>query len=132
MNYLLDTHIFIWTRLEPQKLSAKQRQVISGTAQKFISTTTLWEISLKFGLGKLKLGRHTPEQFIDSAIVTGFQILAPEPATFTSFYQLPPILKHKDPFDRMLIWQAIQQNLVLLSSDEAMPNYKIHGLKLAK
>lgn len=132
MNYLLDTHVFVWARLSPQKLSSTQREIItSPSVQKYISTLSIWEISLKFGLGKFELGGHTPEELLNSAISIGFGVMAPEAMHFASFYRLPKVVKHKDPFDRMLIWQATQQNLTLLSHDKAMPSYKIYGLNLA-
>lgn len=131
MQYLLDTHIFIWARLAPQKLSAAQLSIVSDKAtQKCISTIVIWEISLKFSLGKLELGGHTPEEMLDSAAEAGFYTISPDASDFASFYRLPDAAAHKDPFDRMLIWQAIRQDLTLLSHDAAMPGYKIHGLKL--
>lgn len=131
MKYLLDTHTLLWYRLEPNKLSEVHRLAISASdKQKYISTISIWEISLKFGLGKLGLNGHTPEEFVTSAVDIGFQIIQPEVGNFASFHRLPNVLKHKDPFDRMLIWQALNQDLVLLSHDTKMATYKIHGLTL--
>lgn len=128
MSYLLDTHILLWSRLEPKKLSNSHKKIINSNEQKFISPISIWEISLKFSLGKLNLGGHNPEEFLDSALQLGFQIAVPEVEQFASFHNLPKVSKHQDPFDRMIIWQATQSNLILLSHDNQMPKYKIHGL----
>ena len=129
--YLLDTHILLWSRLEPTKLSKSHQAIISShDEQKFISIISIWEISLKYSLGKLELGGHTPEEFLHTAQEIGFQLTTPEPEYFASYYQLKSIQGHKDPFDRMLIWQAIHESMTLISSDSALPKYKPEGLKL--
>ena len=132
MSYLLDTHILIWSRLAPDKLSKTQQTIIaSDHEQKLISTATIWEIGLKFGLGKLELGGHTPEEFLRTSVELGYQIVAPRPEDFASFYRLPTASGHKDPFDRMLVWQAIQNGLTLLSHDPKLSTYQADGLKVA-
>lgn len=131
MNYILDTHILLWTRLEPNRLSKPQRSILeSSIDRKFISTLTIWELSLKFSLGKLDLSGHTPEEFMSSAYKLGLQVLAPTPDQFASFHRLPKNIAHKDPFDRMLIWQAMQSDMCLVSSDTKLAAYEIHGLIL--
>jgi len=125
-NYLLDTHVLLWYRLDPDKISARHRRIISGKGSiKFISSLSIWEISLKFGLGKLHLGGHTPEEFMATALAVGFQIASPEPEHFASFHRLPPFPGHKDPFDRILVWQAKQTGLILLSGDSKLSEYSI-------
>lgn len=132
MNYLLDTHTLLWLRYSPAKLSKSQLDVIkSSKSQKFISAISIWEISLKFAIGKLNLGGHTPEEFLQTAKDLGFSILTPTAEQFASLHHLPQVVKHKDPFERMLIWQAIQDKFTLLSSDSKMPDYDIHGLRVA-
>jgi PIN domain nuclease of toxin-antitoxin system len=132
VNYLLDTHVLLWFGLDPERISSKQRAIIDGRdAMKFISSISIWEISLKFARGKLSLGRHTPEEFLESALSLGFHIISPDPGQFASFHKLPSVVGHKDPFDRMLIWQAIQSDLIFLSQDRQLPNCDIHGLKFA-
>jgi len=132
VSYLLDTHTLLWLRLSPEKLPEAHQEIIADARMpKIISTITVWEISLKFAIGKLDLGGNNPEEFLRSAVHLGFQVMAPESTQFASFYQLAHVTGHKDPFDRMLIWQAIQNNLTLLSHDRQLPNYKPHGLMLA-
>lgn len=132
MIYLLDTQILLWTRLWPYRLSAVQQEIIGASQDiKYFSAISLWEISLKYGLNKLDLGLNTPEEFFKSALGLGLLMAVPEPQDFASFYHLPAVLRHKDPFDRMLIWQAVRHNFTLLSHDKKMPEYNVHGLKTA-
>ena len=115
MNYLLDTHILLWARLDPAKLSKTQKDIIASPEyQKFISVISVWEISLKFSLGKLQLGDHDPESFLATAKNLGFQLALPEHEYFASYHRLGKVPGHRDPFDRMLIWQAICSGMTFL------------------
>jgi PIN domain nuclease of toxin-antitoxin system len=132
MTYLLDTHILIWALLDPDKLSKIHQDILNDISKhKFISVISVWEISLKFGLGKLELGSHTPEEFLVVATRLGLHTVSPEPSTYASFHNLKLNPLHKDPFDRMIIWQALQDGLTLVSYDSKMSQYKPQGLKLA-
>ena len=132
MKYLLDTHILICARLDQKKLTASHRAILkSATEEKFISAISVWEISLKYSIGKLELGDLTPDKFIAGIHKIGIKVMAPSTEQYSSFYLLPTINKHKDPFDRMIIWHSIKSGLTLISSDKQMSEYKIHGLHLA-
>ncbi len=132
MSYLLDTHALLWLRLSPSKLSLRHRKILESPGeQKFISSLSIWEISLKYALGKLALGGHTPEEFLSTAVNLGLQVVTPTPEQFASFHRLPKLKNHKDPFDRMLIWQAVQSGHVLVSSDRQVATYDIDGLAVA-
>ena len=129
MSYLLDTHAFLWAVFSPNKLSAKARKEIrSAESTICLSTISFWEISLKFALGKIELKNCKPNDLPDIAAQMHIEIIQPTAQETASFYQLPKV-KHKDPFDRMIIWQAIQQPLVLISKDADFPEYKELGLK---
>jgi PIN domain nuclease of toxin-antitoxin system len=130
VNYLLDTHTFIWTLSEDEKLSDVARPIIENTNNSiFVSSVSFWEISLKFSTGKLKLSGFVPEEMPELSKKLGFEIITPTPNESASFHKLI-ITTHKDPFDRMLIWQAIQRDLVFISKDESLKQYKAAGLKL--
>ena len=130
MNYLLDTHAFLWAAFSPNKLSTKARNEIrSAENQVCISLVSFWEISLKYTLGKIELSNCTPADMPDIATQMGIEIIQLGAQETASFYQLPKIA-HKDPFDRMIIWQAIQQQLVLISKDANFPEYRQFGLKV--
>jgi PIN domain nuclease of toxin-antitoxin system len=131
MNYMLDTHILLWVRFSPEKLTKTQKTIIeSPDKEKFISAVTAWEISLKYSLGKLDLGGDTPEVFIAGLQKVGIKSITPTQEQYATFYLLPKVEKHKDPFDRMIIWHAMNSGLTLISSDKKLSGYKLHGLRL--
>jgi PIN domain nuclease of toxin-antitoxin system len=130
MNCLLDTHAFLWTAMHPEQLSRHTRALILDAANDIhVSVVTFWEVSLKFALGKIELQGITPAELPDAAIQMGFTLLPLAPRDAATFYQLPRF-QHKDPFDRMLVWQSICQNLTLLSRDPDLRQYQPHGLRV--
>jgi PIN domain nuclease of toxin-antitoxin system len=130
MNILIDTHILLWSLFEPKKLSKKQRQALIDKEHDIhVSPISLWEISLKYSLGKLNLQKILPEELISYIEESGFYLTSTTPATHATYYQLPRI-GHKDPFDRMLIWQAISQDWHLMSRDSSLTAYQKSGLNL--
>lgn len=130
MNFLLDTHVFLWAIFEPEQVPKKLKAfIISNESVSFISLISFWEISLKFALGKINLKGVLPEALPEIARKDGFEILDLNIDTVSSFYKLPT-LKNKDPFDRMLVWQAVTSDLTLLTKDREFAEYKEHGLKI--
>ena len=130
MNCLLDTHTFLWAAMSPQRLSQDAQAIILEVANDiYVSVVTFWEVSLKFALGKIDLRGITPEDLPDAATQMGFVLLTLTPQDASTFHQLPRF-QHKDPFDRMLAWQAIRQNLTLVSKDSALQQYQTHGLRV--
>ena len=94
-----------------------------------ISAISLWEISLKFESGKLNLGKFRPS---DLNILANNNRIVPvdlSSETAASFYQLKTYY-HKDPFDRLLIWQCIKEDYIFLTEDENIKLYKGEGLKV--
>lgn len=129
MRILIDTHIFLWALMSPEKLSQPVRETLIKADQVCISSISFWEISLKFGLGKLELKGLKPEDLPKAAQVSGFKVLECDAQLFASSHQLKNI-GHKDPFDRLIIHTAIQNQLVLISEDNAFADYVSQGLKL--
>lgn len=130
MNYLVDTHTFLWAALSPEKLSKKSKNILlDAQLKKYLSIITLWEISLKFSAGKLDLRGGLPDNMPTLAKKVGFEILNLDTDTASSFYKLPK-LRNKDPFDRMLAWQAISGDCQLLTKDQGFADYKDQGLKI--
>ena len=128
MNCLLDTHTFLWAAMSPEQLSRHACATILDAANDIhVSAVTFWEVSLKFALGKIELQGTTPEELPDAARQMGFTLLTLAPQDAATFYQLPRF-QHKDPFDRMLVWQSICQHLTLLSKDSDLRQYQPHGL----
>lgn len=130
MNCIVDTHIFLWIIFSPQKISKKIKDIIlDPETTKWVGLATFWEISLKYQLGKLDLAGILPDQLPAVAKDSGFEFLELDHNTASSFYKLPK-LRNKDPFDRMLAWQAISKDYYLLTKDRNFVDYKDHGLKV--
>ncbi|SMP44874.1 type II toxin-antitoxin system VapC family toxin [Desulfonatronum lacustre] len=132
MNYLVDTHYIIWSLLDPEKIRQEHRQVLTDSdSAKFVSSISFWEISLKYSLGKLDLVGVSPEEMLTAACKAGFHLLESDGEDMASAYRLPFVEAHKDPFDRLLIWQCIRNNMTLITADSAIKAYTAFGLKLA-
>jgi PIN domain nuclease of toxin-antitoxin system len=129
MNLLLDTHGFLWSLFTPDKLSkAAVREIKSPNNDVAVSVVTFWEISLKYTIGKLELTGVKPEELPDFAGQMNLEILPLTAAEASSFHKLPR-LSHKDPFDRIIIWQAIQRKMTLVSKDRDFKAYRKFGLR---
>ena len=129
MNYLLDTHVFLWAVFEPDRLSEKARQAIEDPDNTvYVSSATYWEISLKYALGKLVLTNVLPDALPDTSRQMDFEIMDVDADTASTFYRLPRT-KHKDPFDRLVVWQAIKKNVTLITKDKGIGVYRKLGLK---
>ncbi len=128
MKYLLDTHTFIWLMISPEKLSDKCRKIIVSSQDMYISSVALWEISIKFGLGKMELTGVLPEELLEQSKALRIQVMDFNSNDVISFYKLAR--HHKDPFDRMLVWQSIRNNMTLLSKDNRLELYEENGLQL--
>jgi PIN domain nuclease of toxin-antitoxin system len=130
MNLLLDTHILLWVLLEPQKLDKRIKHFLEQPESNvYISNLCLWEISLKYGSGKLKLDRIVPDDILSFTKEAGFVIKNINEKEATTFYQLTGNY-HKDPFDRMMIWQAICNNFTFVTDDKQVRKYVPEGLKV--
>ena len=125
MSLLLDTHALIWFLENNPRLPISARNRIEATEIVFASIASIWEIAIKINIGKLTLTE--PFEAIE-ANLTAAQI-ALLPITFDdtqSYLSLP--LHHRDPFDRILISQAINHSLTLVSQDIQMDSYAIDRL----
>jgi len=130
MNYLIDTHTFIWAVFDPDRLGTKAKTILQDPDHIIhVSAVSFWEISLKYAIGKLELFNILPDQFPEVARRMEFEILNLIPQEAATFYKLSKV-GHQDPFDRMIIWQAIQQKMQLISKDKRFRLYKDKGLKL--
>lgn len=130
MNCLLDTHTFLWAAMRPGNLSPDaQAAILDATNDIYISVVTFWEVALKFALGKIELQGISPDDLPAAAVEMGFVHFDLSPGDAATFHQLPR-LQHKDPFDRMLVWQAIREHLILVSKDAELRQYQAHGLQV--
>jgi len=118
MKILIDTHIFLWAVAEPQKLKQQQRFELENLAnQIFVSSITVAEIMIKTSIGKLKF-HYDPIQLIKDS---GFQSLDYTAADANHLKDLE--FYHRDPFDRMLIGQAMENKLKVMTNDSIFGRY---------
>ena len=131
MICLLDTHSFIWAILETGKLSVSVRELLNNkTNEVCVSTVSFWEISLKTRMKKFSFDNVDIKDFPKYARDADFFIVDMRENEAISYHELPLKENHKDPFDRMLIWQAISKGMALISKDTLFEQYRKDGLKL--
>lgn len=129
MKILIDTNILLFVLFDDSKLSDKELKLLQDDNNEIIvSSISLFEISLKYSINKLKLNKVTPDKIPDLLIENGYVIENIDYNTYASYHKLPSDY-HKDPFDRLLIWEAIGKHYYLLSKDSAFKNYEKYGLK---
>jgi PIN domain nuclease of toxin-antitoxin system len=126
MNLLIDTHILIWYIAGNPRLKLAMANILEEAANDiFISIASLWEISIKVSKGKLDLGIEFDEL---ATILTqlNIQIL---PILFSDLNVHRTLcFHHTDPFDRLIISQSINQNLMLMSADSAFSDYPVQNI----
>jgi PIN domain nuclease of toxin-antitoxin system len=128
---LIDTHVLLFALANSKRLSTPAANFLRDRQNEaFVSVVSFWELSLKVSLGKLSLSGVAPDQIPGYALSIGLTFLPLAADTASTFHQLPKIGKHRDPFDRMLVWQAIREDLVLVSRDRVMIEYEACGLSL--
>jgi PIN domain nuclease of toxin-antitoxin system len=120
MRLLLDTHVFLWTVGDSPRLSGSARELIGAADEVYVSTASLWEISIKASVGKIDadLGQL-------AAAIAGSGML-PLPVSLAHALQvgrLPLLHGHKDPFDRLLVAQSMAEPLMLLTADHKLAEY---------
>lgn len=119
-KYLLDTHVLLWWLTDSPKLSNSVREILSDPNNYIsVSVVSAWEISIKLGSNKEFQMSVSMEECLDEK--NGFNIL---PVTEKQVFELEKLPNlHKDPFDRMLIAQAISEEYILISSDKSIAKY---------
>jgi PIN domain nuclease of toxin-antitoxin system len=118
MRLLIDTQIFIWAVLDSEHLNVQARRIMTDATEVFVSSASLWEIAIKAKLGKLA---GNPNEFVEAVIQSGFQEIVITMHHAAKTYDLPSY--HRDPFDRLLIAQAICEPMKLLTADKMLARY---------
>ncbi len=127
MRLLLDTHAFLWWVINDRRLSQASRQMIADDNNDvLVSAATAWEITTKHRTGKLPEAEPLADNMIESIAREGFEELPVTVAEAARAGALPGPLR--DPFDRMLIAQALSLNLVLVSNDPLFDRYGVRRL----
>ncbi|MBW4667115.1 MAG: type II toxin-antitoxin system VapC family toxin [Cyanomargarita calcarea GSE-NOS-MK-12-04C] len=127
MKLLLDSHVLIWWASSSEKLSERVYSLIHDTNNTLLfSIASIWEIQIKLHLGKLNLNSSLPVLIENQQRVNNLQLLPIELAHIWGLTNLPN--HHRDPFDRLLISQAIVEKIPLVSIDSVFDNYPIQRL----
>lgn len=120
MKLLVDSNAFIWAYVQPVELSAAAHQAISDPAnERFISIAALWEIAIKSSTGKLSMPADPAQAIADLALT----IL---PVSLAHVQRIPGLpFHHRDPFDRMMIAQAMEEGLTIVTRDRIFAAYNV-------
>ena len=124
-SLLLDSHVAVWWADEPERLEAPAlRAIADPTNDVWFSSASAWELAIKVSIGKLTLSTPVGRYFAEHVSVNMFDALGIELTHIAAVEQLPQ--HHGDPFDRLLISQALTERLTIVSSDPVFAKY---GLK---
>ena len=124
MRLLIDTHVFLWAVMTPEKLTERARSIfLDPQAELLISIATPWEMAIKTSVGKLQNGAVILANFESRLASGGYRVLETSVKHTIQSGLLPR--HHKDPFDRLLIAQALDLDLPILSSDEIFDRYAV-------
>lgn len=118
MRILLDTHVYLWWLQDSAQLSKSARHKIMTATEVYVSSASIWEASIKVGIGKLNVD---VDVLVAEIITNGFQELPVTAIHAAKVRHLPDI--HRDPFDRILVAQALCEPLQLLTADGILAGY---------
>jgi len=118
MRLLLDTHIFLWCVNDDRRLTKAARALLSGAAEIYVSSASIWEAAIKAKLGKLDVD---VDALVSSITDSGFMDLPVTAKHAAAVGKLPDV--HADPFDRLLIAQALSEPLRFLTADKVLCRY---------
>lgn len=122
MNLLLDTHVFLWLALSPKQVSQTARAACADPDNTLhLSMASLWEARIKADLGRLELEAPLTDMLQAQQDTNALQVLPIEPVHVNQLESLEH--HHGDPFDRLIIAQAIQEDMALVSGDAAFQHY---------
>ena len=125
-RFLLDTHTFLWWIQGNPSLSDRAQDILSDeNNQLCLSVASLWEVTIKLNIRKLTIP-HTIEELYGLLYLFNVELLNISQSDLEQYLTLP--LHHRDPFDRILIAQAIERSLVLVSADRSFGDYPVQKL----
>jgi PIN domain nuclease of toxin-antitoxin system len=124
MKVLLDTHAFLWFVNDDPQLSLAAKTLMESEVDLLLSVASLWEISIKVGIGKLDLPKPFDVFIPEQLELNEIELLQIELKHLTPLTSLP--LHHRDPFDRLLISQSLVEELTILSADKIFDRYAVN------
>lgn len=120
MKLLLDTHFAFWWQTGDPRVTEDVRRLVEGADEVFVSRVSLWELTIKAGLGKVRVDLSV---LVDQVETMGFTWLPIENAHILKLAALPNFEDHRDPFARLLIAQSMSEPLILLTADGKLARY---------
>lgn len=127
MKLLLDTHVFLWWLTDDHQLSPRAKRALrDGKNDVFFSAASAWEIAIKTKLGRVTLPEDAERYITDQLELNAFQVLPIRLQHALRVASLPDV--HRDPFDRLLVAQALIEDLVILSKDRRLSGYPVRVL----
>lgn len=125
MTYLLDTVVWLWSLDAVERINKRGFEILhSGQESIYFSAATAWEVSVKAGLGKLRLPAPPRTCVFSFAEKQGLRALPITQLHAVKVYDLPP--HHRDPFDRLIIAQALTENMTVLTADRDFEKYPVN------
>lgn len=123
MKILLDTHVFLWIIADDPRLTPRYRSYFEDPGNElFLSVASCWEIIIKTSLKRLHLPLPATDYLMKQLDINQVTLLGIRPGHLNRLESLPPL--HRDPFDRMIVTQALSESMGLLSKDKVMRGYK--------
>lgn len=126
MRLLLDTHVFLWLLADPERLGDHIGSFEDPRNQLFLSAASSWEIAIKAQLGRLDLPDNPKRYVPDRMRAIGAEPVAVQHTHALAVRELPPL--HRDPFDRLLVAQARDLHLRIVTADEQIARYEVETL----
>jgi PIN domain nuclease of toxin-antitoxin system len=123
MKAILDTHAFLWALAGDARMSPHAREVFQGNTDLLLSTASIWEILIKVQSGKLNLPRPAGRYILGQLAENRIERLSISFDHLLTFEELP--MHHRDPFDRMLIAQGMEEDCPVITGDPAFKQYSI-------
>ena len=129
MKFLVDTHCWLWLQTDPERFHADFLETIAApSSRRYLSAASVWEIAIKYAIGKLPLPEPPAIYVPERMRVSGFQELAITHAHALAVGVLP--LHHRDPFDRVLVAQARLEGLTLVTADAMFVRYDVRLIRV--
>lgn len=127
MEFIIDSHVFIWFFSLPEKLSKKAKKILlNDESNIYLSAASIWEIGLKYKIGKLSLPENPREYILSRTNSAEIKLLPIQPSNSFTVNELELI--HRDPFDRMIVAQSKDNKIAVLSNDEIFDKYNIERI----
>jgi PIN domain nuclease of toxin-antitoxin system len=126
MKALLDTHIFLWAILDDPRLSRRAKQIFTGPNDLWVSVASVWEILIKVQAGKLPLPKPTGRYLVKKLSENRIELM---PIRLDHVLRIENLqTHHRDPFDRVLVCQSLEENLPIVTSDPLFNRYPVETI----